>query len=132
MKKFIQNYNNFTIKRIFKLKNKTNNNFKISNFNKFLITFISLLFFYLFYLSLPVLFDKTWLQSHLESELLKEFKINFSTSSNISYHILPKPHFIIKDSKIFKEGGNKIASLADIKNLKIFINQTNFLKKKKI
>ena len=132
MKKFIQNYNNFTIKRIFKLKNKTNNNFKISNFNKFLITFISLLFFYLFYLSLPVLFDKTWLQSHLESELLKEFKINFSTSSNISYHILPKPHFIIKDSKIFKEGGNKIASLADIKNLKIFINQTNFLKKKNI
>ena len=148
MKKFIQNFNNliikrifilqnktnnnFTIKRIFKLKNKTNNKFKISNFNKFLITFISLLFFYLFYLSLPALFDKTWLQSHLESQLLKEFKINFSTSSNISYHILPKPHFLIKDSKIFKEGGNKIASLADIKDLKIFINQTKFFEKKNI
>jgi hypothetical protein len=132
MKKFIQNFNNLIIKRIFILQNKTNNNFKISNFNKFLITFISLLFFYLFYLLLPVLFDKTWLQSHLESQLLKEFKMNFSTSSNISYRILPKPHFLIKDSKIFKEGGNKIASLADIKNLKIFINQTNFLKKKNI
>jgi len=132
MKKFIQNFNNLIIKRIFKLKNKTNNKFKISNFNKFLITFISLLFFYLFYLSLPVLFDKTWLQSHLESQLLKEFKMNFSTSSDISYRILPKPHFLIKDSKIFKEGENKIASLANIKNLKIFINQTNFFEKKNI
>jgi hypothetical protein len=132
MKNFNQNFNNLIIKRIFKLKNKTNNNFKISNFNKYLITFISLLFFYLFYLSIPVLYDKTWLQSHVESQLLKEFKINFSTSSNITYHILPKPHFLIKDSKIFKEGENKIASLADIKNLRIFISQKNFFKKKNI
>ena len=102
MKKFIQNFNNLIIKRIFILQNKTNNNFKISNFNKFLITFISLLFFYLFYLLIPHLYDKTWLQSHLESQLLKEFKINFSNSFNISYRILPKPHFLIKDSKIFK------------------------------
>ena len=117
--------------RIFKVKNKTNNKFQISAFNKHLIAFISLLFFYLFYLSIPVLYDKTWVQSNIESQLLKEFKINFSISSDISYRILPSPHFLIKDSKIFKEIKDKKLSLADVKNLKVFISQKNFFDKDK-
>ena len=132
MKQIVKNFNNLIIERIFKVRNKTNNKFNISNFNKYLIAFISLLFFYLFYLSIPVLYDKTWLQSHLESQLLKEFKINFSTSSNISYRILPTPHFLIKDSKIFKNHDNKAVSLVDIKNLKLFVSQKNFFEKKNI
>ena len=126
-----KNYNNLIKKIIFKVQNKTNNKFQISNFNKCLITFVSLLFFYLFYLSIPVLYDKTWVQSNIEDQLLKEFKINFSTSSDISYRILPKPHFLIKDSKIFKKDSEKADSLADIKNLKVFISQKNLLNKKK-
>jgi len=89
------------------------------------------MFFYLFYLSIPVLYDKTWVQINIEKQLLKEFKINFSISSNISYRILPAPHFLIKDSKIFKEDGNKATPLANIKNLKIFISQRNLFDKKK-
>ena len=84
MKYFVKNFNNLIKKTIFKVQNKTNNKFIISNFNKYLITFISLLFFYLFYLLLPTLYDKSWVQSSIENQLLKEFKINFSTSSNIS------------------------------------------------
>jgi len=131
MKLLIKKFNNLIKKTIFNVKNKTNNNFKISNFNKFLITFISLLFFYLFYLSIPVLYDKTWVQNHIESQLKKEFKINFSISSNISYRILPTPHFLIKDSKIFNDDNDKTSSLADIKNLKIFVSQANFFDKEK-
>tara|TARA_B100000787_G_scaffold144924_1_gene114905 strand:- start:956 stop:2440 length:1485 start_codon:yes stop_codon:yes gene_type:complete len=132
MKPFVQSFNKLIKKTILKLQNKTNNKFQISAFNKYLITFISLLFFYLFYLSIPVLYDKTWVQSNIESQLLKEFKINFSISSDISYRILPTPHFLIKDSKIFKETGDKKVSLSDIKNLKVFISQKNLFDKKKM
>jgi len=132
MNQFVKNFNNLIQKTIFKVKNKTNNNFEITNFNKYLITFISLLFFYLFYLSIPALYDNAWVQRNIEKQLLKEFKINFSISPDISYRILPKPHFLIKDSKIFKEDDDEIISLADIKNLKVFIGQKNFLNKEKI
>ena len=132
MKQIIKNFNNLIEKTIFKVKNKTNNNFQISNFNKYLITFITLLFFYLFYLSIPALYDKTWLQKKIESKLFEEFKINFSTSSDISYYILPAPHFLIKDSKILKDGSNKFRAISQIKNLKVFIKQNNFFDKEKI
>ena len=121
----IKNLHNLIKKTIFKVQNKSNNKYQISNFNKFLITFISLLFFYLFYLSIPVLYDKNFVQNKIENQLLKEFKINFSTSSQISYRILPKPHFLLKDVKIFKEE-EKIALFAEIKNLKVFIFQKKF------
>jgi hypothetical protein len=132
MNQFVKNFNNLVKKTILKVQNKTNVNFKISNFNKYLITFISLLFFYLFYLLIPVLYDKTWVQNNIEKQLLKEFKLNFSTSSDISYRILPTPHFLIKDSKIFKKGGAKMTSLSEIKNLKVFISQKNLFSKKKM
>ena len=132
MKKIVKIFNNLISETIFKVQNKTNSNFKISNFNKYLITFIGLLFFYLFYLSIPVLYDKTWVQSYIENKLTKEFRINLSTSSDISYRILPAPHFLIKDSKILINSAKTPKSIAEIKNLKIFISQSNFLKKKKI
>jgi len=129
---FNRDFNNLIKKTIFKPRNKTNINFKITNFNKYLITLISLLFFYLFYLSIPVLYSNAWVQRNIENQLLKDFKINFSISSDISYRILPTPHFLIKDSKIFKEDGDRIISFADIKNLKVFVSQKNFFNKEKI
>jgi len=132
MNQIVQKFNNYIKKTIFKVQNKTNNNFKISNFNKFTTGFIALLFFYLFYLSIPVLYDKSWVQNNIEKWLLKEFKLDFSISSDVSYRILPSPHFLIKDSKLFKKEDNKANTLADIKNLKVFIGQGNFFDKEKI
>ena len=68
MKKIVKIFNNLISETIFKVQNKTNINFKISNFNKYLIAFISLLFFYLFYLSIPVLYDKIWVQSYIDKK----------------------------------------------------------------
>jgi hypothetical protein len=144
MKKIVKNFNNLIKKTIFnvqnktndklilfKVKNKTNNKLLISKFNKYLITFISLLFFYLFYLSIPVLYDKNWVQKKIENQLLKDFKVEFSLSSDISYRILPSPHYLVKDSKIVKEG-NKTETLAKIKNLKVFVSQKNLFDKEKM
>ena len=144
MKQAVKKFNNLIKKTIFKVKNKTNdklllfkteknanNKLLISKFNKFIITLISLLFFYLFYLSIPVLYGKNWVQKNIENQLLKDFKIHFSLSSDISYRILPSPHYLVKDSKILKED-NKTVSLAEIKTLKIFISQSNFFDKSKL
>ena len=132
MKKIIKNFNNLIQRIIFKVKNKTNNNFIISNFNKYLISFISLLFIYLFYLLIPLLYDKTWLQTKIERKLLNEFVVNLSTSADISYRILPAPHFVIRDSKILVNNDKKIKSIAEIKYFKVFLDQGNFFDKEKI
>ena len=102
MKQIVKKFNNIVKKTIFKVQNKTINNFKISSFNKYLITFIGLLFLYIFYLLIPLLYDKTWVQNNIEKKLLNEFKMNVSTSADISYRILPAPHFLIKDSRFFE------------------------------
>ena len=132
MKKIIKNFNNLVKRTIFKVQNKTNNNFNISGFNRYLITFIVVLFFYLFYLLIPVLYDKTWVQANIEKKLLKEFKINISNPVIISYRILPSPHFLIKDVKILMTEGEKNKSIAEIKNFQIFLSQKNFFDKKKM
>ena len=132
MKQIVKKFNNLVKKTIFKVENKTNNNFNISSFNKFLITSVALLFFYLFYLLIPTFYDKIWVQVKIERILLNEFKINLITSGDISYHILPKPHFLIKDSKMLLKGLKKNHSIAEIKNLKVFISQSNLFDKEKM
>ena len=132
MKQIIKNFNTLVKKTIFKVQNKTNNNFKISNFNSFLITFIALLFIYIFYLLIPTLYEKTWVQNNIENKLLNEFKINLSPSADISYRILPAPHFLIKDSKILVNDTKEQKSIAEIKNFQVFLSQVNFFNKEKM
>jgi hypothetical protein len=132
MKLIVKKFNNLIKKTIFNVQNKTNNKLTISNFNKYLITFIGLLFFYLFYLLIPLLYDKGWVQNNIENKILNEFKINISASRDISYRILPSPHFLIKDSKILIDNVNSKKSIADIRSLKVFLSQKNFFNKKKM
>ena len=120
MKQIVKNFNNLIKKTIFKLKNKTNDKFHVSTFNKYIIAAISILFAYIFYLLIPLLYDKNWVQNRIVSKLSSEFNINLSNSVDISYRILPKPHYLIRDSK---------TSLAEIKVLNVFISQNNFFNK---
>ena len=120
MKQIVKNFNNLIKKTIFKLKNKTNNKFHVSTFNKYIITAICILFAYIFYLLIPLLYDKNWVHDKIVSKLSSEFNINLSNSFDISYRILPKPHYSIRDSK---------TSLAEIKVLDVFISQSNFFNK---
>jgi len=123
MKQIVKNFNNLIKKTIFKLKKKTNNKFHVSTFNKYIITAISILFAYIFYLLIPLLYDKNWVQNKIVSKLSSEFNINLTNSFDISYRILPKPHYLIRDSK---------TSLAEIKTLNVLISQNNFFNKDSI
>jgi len=120
MKQIVKNFNNLIKKTIFKLKNKTNNKFHISTFNKYAITVISILFAYIFYLLIPLLYDKSWVQNNIASKLSAKFNISLSNPFDISYRILPKPHYLIRDSK---------TALAEIKVLNVFISQNNLFNK---
>ena len=117
------------VNKIFVNKFKFKSKFKISNFNKYVISLISLLFIYLFYLSIPGFYEKTWLQNAIENKLLNEFKINFSISPEITYEILPSPHFTIKNVKIFNDSLDTPKTLSEIKQLKVFISQKNLFYK---
>ena len=132
MKKIIKYFNNSIQRTIFKVQNKTNNNFNISVLNKYLIAFIIGLFIYLFYLLLPLMYNKTWVQKNIESKLLNEFRINLNASADITYRILPAPHFLIKDSKINVNDDGKKTSIAEIKVFQVFLSQANFLDKEKM
>ena len=120
MKKIVKNFNNFVKKTIFKVENKTNDKLHVSVFNKYIIAIIGILFIYIFYLLIPLLYDKNWVKNKIESKLNTEFNIKLNNSFNISYRILPKPHYLIKDTR---------TTLAEIKNLNIFISQNNFFNK---
>jgi hypothetical protein len=123
MKQIVKNLNNLIKKTIFKLKNKTNNKFHVSSFNKYVIVVICTLFAYIFYLLIPLLYDKNWVQNKIVSKLSTEFNISLSNSFDISYRILPKPHYLIRDSK---------TALAEIEVLNVFISQNNLFNKDSI
>lgn len=123
MKQIVKNFNNLIKKTIFKVENKTNDKFQVSKFSKYLISLIVILFIYIFYLSIPLLYDKNWIQNKIVTELSNEFNINPGNSFDFSYRILPKPHYLIRDSK---------TSLAEIKTLNVFISQNNFFNKDSI
>ena len=112
MKKFVKKFNNLVKKTIFKVENKTNNKFRVSNFNKYVIASIVILFIYIFYLSVPLLYDKNWIQNKIVTELGNEFNINLGNSFDFSYRILPKPHYLIRDGK---------TPLAEIKTLNVLL-----------
>ena len=120
MKQIIKIFNNLIKKTIFKLENNTNNNLHISTFNKYIITIIGILFAYIFYLLIPLFYDQNWVQNKIKNKLSAGFNINLIDSFDISYRILPKPHYLIKDSK---------TDFAEIKILNVFISQGNFFNK---
>ncbi len=131
--KKINKLNNYFTEQFNKISNFRRSKFvKISNFNKLLILLISSLFLYLFYLSIPTLYNKGNLQKNFSNKLLDEFKLNISFSPEITYSILPSPHFVIENVKIFNNDNENPKELSQIKKLKIFIHQTNFINQNKL
>ena len=109
-----------------------NHKFKnISSFNRYLIFLITILFLYLFFLSIPSLYDKGSIQAKLNKKINDEYKINISLSSNIYYNILPKPHFVIENVKLYTSNLSTPKELGQIKNLKVYVNQKYFFSKNK-
>ena len=91
----------------------------------------AIFFLYLLYLSLPSLYDTGRVQKALYKGLLKETGLILSLSSNITYRILPSPHFYIQDTKMFYDETDVSSEVGEIKNLRVFISQKNLFNNKK-
>ncbi len=92
----------------------------------------TIFFLYLLYLSIPSLYNTGRVQKVLYDNLSTEFGLNLSLSSAITYRILPKPHFYIKDTNLFQSKPEEQSKIGEIKDLRIFISQNNFFKKNDI
>ena len=110
-------------KRIFNIYNKLyTNNFKLN----YLIFFISLIsFYYLIYLSFPGILHNKSDQNYLTDELKKQYGLEFSLTPEITYSILPKPHFQINDVIIFNNNNNFQKEIAQVKKLRVYLYQKN-------
>ena len=110
---------------------KINLNFKY-NLKTAIFTLSALFFLYLLYLSVPSLYDTGRVQKVLNNKILEEFQLNLSLSSDITYRILPLPHFHVQDSKIFQIRSDVSSEIGQIKNLKIFIFQNSLFNEENI
>jgi len=101
------------------------NKIKISSFNKLIISSIVILFSFLFYLSVPALYNYERVQKQIKSELLDKFNLNIDISKKIKYRILPSPHFEIIDSKLYSNLEKDPELIGNLKNSKIFVSIIN-------
>ena len=104
-------------------------NFKI-NYSLFFLSIV--FFYYLIYLSFPGLLHGKSDQNYLTKLLKEQYNLEFSLTPEISYSILPKPHFQINDVIIFNKQEDFQKELAQVKKLRIFLKQKNFFKQKKL
>ena len=123
--------------KIYNIKKKTFELFNKFNFKRikirYLIFFFSLLFFYyLIYLSFPGILHNKSDQNYLTKLLKQQYGIEFSLTPEINYSILPKPHFQIDNVIIFNNNDIFQKEIAQIKKIKLYLVQTNFLKKRQL
>ena len=100
--------------------------------NYFIFFFSLAFFYYLIYLSFPgILYDKND-QNYFTKLLKEQYGLEFALTPEINYSILPKPHFQVNDVIIFNNNENFQKEIAQVKKIKIYLFQKNFLKKKKL
>ena len=76
------------------------------------------------YLSLPGLLNKKVLENNLKERIFDEFKLKINTPADISYAILPTPHFVAKNVTILNKNLEKYDGIL-IKKFKVKISQKN-------
>ena len=92
--------------------------------NKITISTLVFFFLYLTYLSLPGLLNKEVLENNLKDRIFDEFKLKISTPADISYAILPTPHFVVKNVTVLNKNLEKYDGIL-IKKFKVKISQKN-------
>ena len=124
----------FNIQKLKKQISDSYKDFYVNKFNiNYLIFLISLIcFYYLIYLSFPGILHNKSDQNYFTEELKKQYNLEFSLTPEITYSILPKPHFQINDVIIYNNNNIFQKEIAQVKKLKIFLHQKNFFKKRKL
>ena len=132
--KFFNKFNFFINRLIIKISKKLNFKEKkntIKQFNstkKTLVSAIILLILSVFYLSIPVLYNKSKLQNKMENQLSNNYNINFIFSTKMKYSLFPWPSYSFENVQI----SNNNNKFADIKELKVNLEIKNFFSMKSL
>ena len=104
---------------------------KIDSSTVFLSSII-LVFTIIAFLSLPVLFNYKSIQSDLENKFFSDFKINLKILDDISFRVLPRPHFLIKKANLDFNPEDENSAIVEVENLKLFIPTNKIYSKKDV
>jgi len=78
---------------------------------------------FLFYLSIPNLYDKDKIQLQIKNQILKKYNIQIKLNEDIKYSFFPKPHFFVKNLTILR----KDREIGFSRDFKASIDLNNFL-----
>ena len=104
---------------------------KISQFvntRKVFVVIIILLVLSFSYLSIPILYDKSKLQSEIKNQLLKRYNLKLIFSTDMEYNLFPIPNFTFNNVQILRDN----MRLAIIKELRINLEINNFFSVKNL
>jgi len=113
------------------------NNFKKIRFSqnkRFFLSISGILILIFSYLLIPTFYNKNLVQTEIENQVLQKYNINLRFNDNIGYGLLPKPHFFSKNTSILRDQdeNEKKVEIGLVKNLKFFINISDFFQPKQI
>ena len=96
-----------------------------------IISSIALVFLLLLYFTIPTFYNYENFDKEIQKKVSKDFKLNLKNISNITYLMVPAPHFLIEECDLYfaNDSNEKITTL---KNLKINIYSKNLHKKDEI
>ena len=94
---------------------------KNKNFLKFVLPSVIIFFSTILFLSLPVLLNYNSIQNVIEKKVATDFKINLKILGDISFKILPSPHYLVEKANLDLNTQNDSSSIIETKDLKIFI-----------
>ena len=96
-----------------------------------IISSIALVFLLLLYFTIPTFYNYENYEKEIQKKVSKDFKLNLKNISNITYLIVPAPHFLIEECDLYfaNDSNEKITT---VKNLKINIYSKNLHKKDEI
>jgi hypothetical protein len=80
------------------------------------------------YFLIPTVYDKNLVKIELEKQILKKYNLEVKFEDDISYRLLPKPHFF--SGKITIKHNNSV--IAESNNSRIFITIKNFFSSKEL
>ena len=124
MKNYLSNIKNLNIQKYIL-------SFKEKNPFSTIILSIVLVFLLLLYFTIPAFYNYENYDKEIQKKISKDFKLNLENISNITYLILPSPHFLIEECDIYFSNSPK-EKILKAKNLKINIFSKNLHKKEKI
>ena len=91
---------------------------KIDKNGKIILIFGGTVILFLAYFLTPTFYDKQDIRNQIKTQIIKKYNFDVLFGEDISYGLLPKPHFFAKDVVIVNDKRN----IAEVKDFKIYLS----------